>query len=110
LDATGGLTGVMVVDVGDGDNLDVRLAEERIQELVSPAPRSDQAEPDLLLCRGSPGYRRAAEQGRRAGSISHDFCKPSPRDRIGRHVSSPFAAESPLMVPPPSFNAWFRTV
>ena len=51
LDAFGGFPGVMVVDVGDGDDLDVGLLEERIQELVSPAPRSDQAEPDLLVGR-----------------------------------------------------------
>ena len=49
LDAFGGLSGVLVVDVGDGDDLDVGLFEERVQELVAPTARADQTEPDLVV-------------------------------------------------------------
>ena len=51
LDAFGRFPGVAVVDVGDGDDLDVGLLEERVQKLIAAAARADQAEPDLLVGR-----------------------------------------------------------
>ena len=63
-DAFDGLIGVPVVDIGDRDNLDVGLLEERVQELISPAAGADQAEPDLVVGAGARAMAGAREARR----------------------------------------------
>ena len=77
LDAFGGFAGVVVIDVGDGDDLDVGLGEERIEELIAPTPRADQAEPDFLVGRAGRGDRRSAERA----SLRRPRFPPPPRNR-----------------------------
>ena len=90
LDAFGGLAGVVVVDVGDRDDLDVGLLEERIEKLVAPAARADQGEPDFLIGRGAADGPGSTEKGTRAGRHPHRLDEIAPRDPIGRHGWSPF--------------------
>ena len=78
LDPGGGLRGVTVVDVGDRDEVDVRPRQERVEELVAPAPGPDQAEPDLVV--GGDGGRADARcQPTRPSRRS----PPSPRRTLG---------------------------
>ena len=60
LGACDGLFGVLVVDVGDGDDLGVGLFEERVQELVAATARANQTEPDLVV--GSLARATAGEE------------------------------------------------
>ena len=89
--AFGGFAGVVVVDVGDGDDLDVGLLEERVEELIPPAARADQAEPDLLVGRRGRATPGSAEKGTRAGRAFPLF--PRNSRRVIRSVAmagSPF--------------------
>ena len=85
LDAFGGFAGVVVVDVGDGDDLDVGLLEERIEELIAPAARADQAEPDLLVGRRGRRSPGAPSRAPAPAVIPTVSTKSAPRDPIGRH-------------------------
>ena len=81
----------MVVDVGDGDDLDVGLSEKRIEKLVSPAARADQAEPDLLI--GAKFRRRVP--GRRARR-SHRRTYPTVSTKSRRVIRSVAIIASPF--------------
>ncbi len=62
LDAFGRLAGVVIVDVGDGDDLDIGLFEEGIEELTAPAAGADQAQPDPVAGRWRRSQRRGPRQ------------------------------------------------
>ena len=65
-DAIGGLGGVFVVDIDDGDNVDLRLIEKGVKELIPSAPSADESNPDLVVW--PYGRRRLSGEERRGPS------------------------------------------
>ena len=72
LDAIGRSRGVPVIDVSDGDELDLRLGQERVEELNAAAAGADEPEADLLV----------------RGSGLADPREPRPRRRPGRYPTA----------------------
>ena len=85
LDALCRFSGMAIIDVGDGDDFDVGLLEEGIEQLIAPTSRADQSEPDLVIGRSGREHGRP-EQAGCPGRDSHRFHEIAPRKSIGRHL------------------------
>ncbi len=95
LDALGGLARVMIVNVGDGDDLGVGLLKERVEELAAAAAGTDQTKSNPVVGSGGRVHGRSTGEGRRAGGQADCLNKSAPRDSLSRHGLPPFNAAMP---------------